>query len=142
MLVALEYTGQAPGERPTANIAPFHFGVHRTDENGDFVYDDEGFPIYDDQPGNIFPNDTKKVGVLYDYQGMVKGEKEIWKVYRNGREETSLRVEAEWDLNESGSAVKPISYAFSNTFVLPSGEYSVELYIGNHLVQRGIFTIE
>jgi tetratricopeptide (TPR) repeat protein len=142
MLVALEYTGEAPGERPTANISAFRFGVHRTDEAGSFVYDDDGLPIYDSVPDGIFASGTKKVGILYDYQGVARGQKEIWKVYRNGTEDPSLRVTAEWDLEESGSAVKPISYAFSEAFVLSSGEYTIELYLDNYLVQRGTFIIE
>lgn len=141
MLVSLEYTGQVPGERPTANISTFRFSTHRQDENGDFVYDDNNLPIYDPVENATFPSGTKKVGMLYDYQGMVPGQKEIWKVYRNGIENPSLRVVAEWGLGEQGTAVKPISYTYSTVFNFASGEYTVELYIDNHLVQRGSFIV-
>jgi hypothetical protein len=139
--VALEYTGGPPGERPTANISTFQYGQQRVDKDGNYVYDDKDLPIYDDVPKGEFPHGIKKVGILYDYQGMIKGQKEIWKVYRNGIEDPSLRVEAEWDLEDAGTGVKALSYAYSRAFVLSGGEYTVELYIDNYLVQRGTFTI-
>jgi hypothetical protein len=140
-LLALEYTGQLPGDRPTVNVSAFHYGMHRKDEDGNFVYDDQGRSIYDDVDDGVFPEGTQEVGILYDFQGLNDGQKEIWKVYRNGIEDPSLRVVAEWEIGESGAAVKPISYAFSRAFVLASGEYTVELYIDYHLVQRGTFVI-
>jgi tetratricopeptide (TPR) repeat protein len=142
MSVALEYTGMVPGERPTANISAFRFSTHRKDADGNFVYDDQDRPIYDPVENGTFPNGTKKVGILYDYQGMVSGKKEIWKVYRNGREDPSLRVVSEWSLNEQGTAVKPISYTYSTVFHFSSGEYTVELYIDNYMVQSGTFIVE
>ncbi len=143
MLVSLEYTNQVPGERPTANITAFQFATHSKDKDGNFLYDDQDRAIYDDPlPDATFPSGTKKVGILFNYQGMVKGEKEIWKVYRNGREDPSLRVVSDWQLGEAGSAVLPISYTYSTVFSFSSGEYTVELYIDNYLVQSGTFIVE
>ncbi len=141
-LVALEYTGKVSGERPNANISAFRFVTHRQDENGDYQYDNEGFAIYDPVENATFANGIKKIGVEFDYQGIQKGQKEIWKVYRNGSEDPSLRVEAEWALDETGTGVKAISFAYSSVFVLASGEYTIELYIDNYLVQRGTCIIE
>jgi hypothetical protein len=47
-----------------------------------------------------------------------------------------------WSLQESGSAARPISYAYSDLFVFASGEYTVELYIDSRLIQRGTFIVE
>jgi tetratricopeptide (TPR) repeat protein len=141
-LVALEYTGTLPGERPNPNVSAFRFVTHRQDENGEYQYDDEGFSIYDPVENATFANGIKKIGIEFDYQGITRGQKEIWKVYRNGSEDPSLRVEGDWELEDSGTGVKPISFAYSSVFVLSSGEYTVELYIDNYLVQRGTCVIE
>ena len=141
-LTSLDYTGEVPGEPPTAQASAFGFGVARVDPNGNPVLDDDGFQVYDKKPDAVFGADTDEVDVLFDYDGMVEGQKENWKIYLDGTEETSLRVDTTWELGESGGAVLPISYAFSSTFVLRSGEYTAELYIDHHLVQRGTFTVE
>lgn len=141
-LTSLDYTGEVPGDQPTARASAFRFGVARVDANGNPVLDEDGFQLYDDNPDAVFDAGTDEVNVLFDYDGMVDGQKENWKIYRDGTEETSLRVDTTWNLGESGYAALPISYAFSSTFVLRSGEYSAELYIDHHLVQRGTFTVE
>jgi tetratricopeptide (TPR) repeat protein len=141
-LIALEYTGSPPGAEATAEASPFQFGLARLDANGDPVYDDEGFQVYDPEPDATFPFDTKEVNVLFDYEGMVDGQAQNWKIYIDGDEETALRIDTDWGLGESGGAVLPISYEFSSTFLLRSGEYTVELYIDNRLIQRGTFTIK
>ncbi len=141
-LIALEYTGEPPGAAAGTEVAPFRFGLARTDANGDLVYDDDGFQVYDPDPDSTFPSDTDEVNVLFDYEDAVDGQKEDWKIYLDGAEEEALRIHSDWKLGEAGSAVLPISYAFSSTFVLRSGEYTVELYLDHHLVRRGTFTIE
>jgi tetratricopeptide (TPR) repeat protein len=141
-LVALEYTKDLPGERPNPNVSAFRFVSHRQDENDNYQYDSEGFAIYDPVEDGRFANGVKKISIEFDYQEIKKGQKETWKIYRNGVEDPSLRVTAEWGLNDSGIAVKDISYAYSSVFVLRSGEYTIELYIDNYLVQRGTCMIE
>ncbi len=141
-LVALEYTGEPPGAPTTAETAPFQFGVARTDANGDPVVDRHGLPFFDPDPDATFPSGTDEVNVLFDYEDTVDGQKEAWKIYIDGEEEPALRIHADWSLGATGSAVLPISYTFSNAFVLQSGEYSVELYLDHRLVRRGGFTIE
>lgn len=141
-LIALEYTGEPPGEAVEAAVEPFSFGLASTDANGDPVYDQDGFQVYEPDPDATFPSWTDEVNVLFDYAGAADGEKEDWKIYIDGVEEPALRIRSEWTLGEAGSAVLPISYAFSSTFALPSGEYNVELYLDHHFVRRGTFTIK
>jgi hypothetical protein len=46
-------------------------------------------------------------------------------------------------LGQAGEeAYIPLSYAYSNVYILSSGEYLVELYLDSHLAQRGYFIIE
>ncbi len=141
-LTSLDYTGEVPTAEPTAQASAFRFGVARMDANGFPVLDEDGYQVYDEKEGAVFGTSTDEVNVLFDYDGMVDGQKENWKIYLDGTEETSLRVDSTWELGESGGAALPISYAFSSTFALRSGEYSAELYIDNHLIQRGTFTIK
>ncbi|HLF26593.1 MAG TPA: tetratricopeptide repeat protein [Anaerolineae bacterium] len=134
LTVALEFTGQPPKGVVTAKISPFEFAREVEDDEGNFVQ----YDIAD-----AFHYRTKKVQVLFDYEGMVVGQPVLYKVYHNGSEYTSLRLTEEWleELGESGAAQKPLSYAYSRLFILPAGHYDVEMYVAAHLVQRGSFTI-
>ena len=130
---ALEFSGTAPRPNVTFSATPFQFAQQELDENGKFVRYNTA---------TTFPSGINEMFVLFDYSGAVAGQSEIWKVYRNGYEDPTLRVIGTWKLQESGGAAKSISYAYSNLFVFASGEYTVELYIDNHLVQRGTFIVE
>lgn len=130
---ALEFSGSAPNPNVTFTATPFQFAQEEVDENGKFVR----YNI-----ATTFPYGINQMVVLFDYSGAIPGQSEIWKVYRNGYEDPTLRVIGTWRLQESGSAAKPISYAYSNLFIFATGEYTVELYIDNHLVQRGTFIVE
>ncbi len=130
---ALEFSGTAPNPNVTFSATPFQFAQEELDENGKFVRYNTA---------TTFPSGINEMVVLFDYSGAVAGQSEIWKVYRNGYEDPTLRVIGAWKLQESGGAAKTISYAYSNLFVFASGEYTVELYIDNHLVQRGTFIVE
>lgn len=130
---ALEFSGTAPRPNVSFTATPFQFAQEEVDENGNFVR----YNI-----AQTFPFGINAVVVLFDYSGAITGQSEIWKVYRDGYEDPTLRVVGAWGLGESGSAAKAISYAYSNLFVFAPGEYTVELYIDYHLVQRGTFIVE
>ena len=130
---ALEFTGAAPNPNVAFTATPFQFAQEEYDSDGNFVQ----YNI-----ATTFPSGINSMVILFDYSGAIPGQSEIWKVYRNGYEDPTLRVIGNWPLEESGSASKPISYAYSNLFVFASGEYTVELYIDNPLVQRGTFLVE
>jgi tetratricopeptide (TPR) repeat protein len=132
-LVALEYNSTPPAGPTSANVSDFQFAQE--------VYDDAGnFDRYD--IASSFPYGTNEMVILFDYAGFQPGQKEIWKVYVNGEEDTALRVVDNWALEDSGSAAKAISYAFSNVFIFSPGEYTVELFIDNELLKRGTFFVE
>jgi len=133
LAVALEYTGQPPAGSVTAQVTPFEFGQAQYDDQGNFV---------DYTTAESFPYGADEVIVLFDYEGMQDGQETIWKVYRDGQEDPSLRVVEQWSLGQAGGAQKPISFAYSNVFFFTPGEYAVELYVDSHLVQSGSFTIE
>jgi hypothetical protein len=131
--VALEYTGKPPSGALAAQISAFDFGTP--------VFDDQG-EVVDYEPAESFPAGTNEVAVLFDYENMQDGQEVVFKVLIDGEEDPSWRLVAPWDLGASGSAFKPLSLAYSDSFVLASGFYEVELYIDGHLAQRGFFVVE
>jgi tetratricopeptide (TPR) repeat protein len=130
---ALEFTGNAPPQTPRAMATAFQFGHEELDKDGNFVRYNTA---------TSFPYGMDEVLVLFDYSSVKKGAPEVWKVYRDGVEDPTLRVVGSWKLEEAGSAAKPISYAYSSLFIFTPGHYTVELYIDSHLVGRGNFTVE
>jgi len=131
--VALEFTGQAPPQTARGTATAFEFGTEELDDQGNFVQYNTA---------RSFAFGLNEIQVLFDYSGLTKGALEVWKVYRDGFEDPTLRVTGNWKLEESGSAAKPISYAYSSLFVFTPGEYTVEFYLDSHLIGRGTFTVE
>ncbi len=131
--VGLEFTGPPPVGELTAVVSPFTFATPIVDDAGNVV---------DYEPAESFPYGTDSVSILYDYQGMTDGQEVVFKVYIDGEEDPSWRFVEPWSLGESGSAEKPLSYAYSNTQVLSSGEYVIEVYVDSHLAQTGTFVVE
>jgi len=131
---ALEYTDQLPGPETNTQVEPFVFGyVAGTDEQG-FI---TGFePINDD----IIPYGEDSFSVQFTYSGQVPKQM-IWKVYVNGVEDQSLRVIATDDLGSGSTWFRTFGYEFTNVFILSEGEYTVELFVDNKLVQRGTFHV-
>lgn len=130
---ALEFTGTAPVPGVAFTAAPFEFAQEVYDSSGKFLRYETAV---------TFPSGIDSMVILFDYGNAIPGQSEIWKVYRNGYEDPTLRVVGTWKLGESGRGAKSISYAYSDLFIFASGEYTVELYIDSHLVQRGTFIVE
>jgi sigma54-dependent transcription regulator len=72
---------------------------------------------------------------------MPEGKDILFKLYINGEEDPSWRILQPWDLGVDGNAEIPVSYAYSDTFVFDAGQYVIEMYVDNHLAQRGWFFI-
>ena len=130
---ALEFTGAAPNPNVTFTSSAFQFAQEEYDSNGDFVR----YNI-----AASFPSGANSMVILFDYSGATPGQSEIWKVYRNGYEDPTLRTIGSWGLLESGAGAKAITYAYSDLFIFASGEYTVELYIDSRLIQRVTFVVE
>jgi tetratricopeptide (TPR) repeat protein len=133
LAVALEYTGKPPAGPVAAKVSPFQFSAAVKDNQGQ-----PGDPVIADS----FPNGTDEVLVNFDYEGLQDGQDVLFKVYIDGEEDPSWRLIAPWDLGAAGTAVKPLSLAYSDVFVLDPGQYTVELYVNTQLVQQGSFVVE
>ncbi len=94
---ALEFTGAAPNPNVTFTTGAFQFAQEEYDQDGNFVQYNIAYR---------FPSGTNSMVILFDYSGAVPGQSEIWKVYRNGYEDPTLRVIGTWALQESGKGSK------------------------------------
>ncbi|MBI3761435.1 MAG: hypothetical protein HY260_06170 [Chloroflexi bacterium] len=133
LAVALEYSGKPPAGELAATISPFAFAEPVSDDQGNVV---------DYNQAESFAYGIDDVSVLFDYSGMQDGQDVVFKVYVDDQEDPSWRIAEPWSLGASGSAEKPISFAYSNVHVLRPGEYAVEMYVASHLAQRGKFVVE
>lgn len=130
--VSLELDGTPPPPRGPMNASTFSFVQEVLDEAGNFV---------DYEEASVNQYGINEIGILFDFSGFQVGQQEVWKVYYNGFEDTTLRVVDTWEVGESGQAIKFISFAHSNVFILSPGEYTVELYIDAQLLQSGTFWV-
>jgi hypothetical protein len=74
---------------------------------------------------------------MFDYSGLADGTEVIWKVYRDGYEDHSLRWQETWHAGREGHAVKPLDFVFA-----APGNYRVEMYYDGRLQNTGTFRIE
>ena len=133
--VALEYTGQLSPAQEVMTVTPFIFGtITETDEEG-FV------TKFEAAPNASFPADTSVVDIEFSYAGPVPTRQVLWKVYYNGVEDPSFRTTWDPDLSGSDTWYNTVGFGYTDTFVLSSGEFLVELYVDYRLVQSGTFYV-
>ena len=132
--VSLEYAGHLPAATVTMSVPYFSFGHD--------LYDQTTGELIDFEEYTSFPSDTSEVTVYFEYDGLPQ-EHLLWKVYQDGYEFISMRTE--WDIatiQDNPSWYKYLGYGYTNVFVMPAGEYIVELYADYHLVATDTFYIE
>ena len=133
--VSLEYTGQLPGNQDAMQVEPFVFGqITGTDEQG-FI---TGF---EPAANNVIPFGEDSFTVEFTYSG-TPPKQMLWKVYVNGYEDQSLRIVSSEDISDGATWYKTFGYSYTNIFILTAGEYTVELYADNVLVQSGTFFVQ
>jgi len=91
--------------------------------------DRRGNPV---KPGTTFPTALPELHVFSDYEGMEDGLpfREVWYI----NDEPVLDTDVEWEWGEEGAFH---DYVYSSQGVLPDGEYKIELYVENQLLQEG-----
>ena len=133
--VALEYTGQLPNTQSEIQVEPFVFGqITGTDAQGFII----GF---EPASNNIIPYGEDSFTLEFTYSG-TPPKQMLWKVYVNGYEDQSLRIVSTDDISDGATWYKTFGYSYTNIFILSPGEYTVELYADNILVQRGTFYVQ
>jgi tetratricopeptide (TPR) repeat protein len=133
LTVGLEYQGTAPSGSLSATISNFTFGVP--------VYADDGTVSL--EVGEAFISGVSEMSLLFDYDGLRDGQMIVIKVYIDGDEDPSWRIVRDWDGGTSGSEYEiPLAIAYSDTFILSSATYTVEMYVDGLLAGSGEFVIE
>lgn len=133
--VSLEYTGQLPGAAGSIRVEPFIVGqITGTDDQGLIT----GF---EPAPNGVIPFGEETFTIEFTYSGDAP-KAMLWKVYINGYEDQSLRIVDATDISAGNTWYKTFGYNFTNVFILGSGEYTVELYADNILVQTGTFRVQ
>ena len=132
--VSLEYTGKLPSSPSSMQVEPFIIGqVTAEDEEGLIT----GF---EPAPNSVIPFGEDSFTVEFTYSGTPPSVM-VWKVYKNGYEDQSLRIYSQEDLSAGRTWYKTFGYEYTNIFILAEGEYIVELFADNNLVQSATFTV-
>ncbi len=132
LAVSLEFYGRPPGAPLTATIENLEFGEPQYDADENVT----GHNISDE-----FEYGVTEMDALFNYTGMKDGQELLVKVYIDGTEDASWRKLITWDGGEAGSYVIPLAIAYSDTFVLASNYYFVEIYIDGQVAAEGGFSV-
>ncbi len=124
LAVGLEYGGAPPAGSPSTGIGELRFAAAGAEEEAE-----------------SFPDETPNVALRFDYQGLKDGQLVVIKVYLEGEEDPAWRFAGPWDQGAAGTAERLLAPAQGASFVMPSGEYHVEVYVDGHLAQRGSFEV-
>ncbi len=133
LTVGLEFLGAPPTGTLEAQITDLSFGEP--------IYGDDGSVDY--EIGNEFESGISEVSMLFDYAGMRDGQEIVIKVFIDDKEDPSWRIVAPWDAGADGEGYEiPLAISYSDTFVLSTASYSVEMYVDGLLAAEGDFFIE
>jgi len=133
LTVALEFTNKPPAGTVSGTISPLQISEP--------VYDDQGEMVSDAEPATEFSFGITEVALQFDYEGMQNGQEYLVKLYFDGVEDPSWRILGVWDYGASGSQTILLSYEYSDYFTFGPGQYQVELYIDQHLMQSATFSV-
>ncbi|MCS6870290.1 MAG: tetratricopeptide repeat protein [Anaerolineae bacterium] len=124
LAVSLEYYGTPPAAAPTAR-----FGTLQ-------VTDSEGVER------QSFSADTATVWLEMTFSGARDGSDLVIKFFRNGVEESSLRIFKSWEHGIQGSARIEIAASEGSNVAFEVGDYVVELYLDGQFMASGRFRVE
>ena len=134
-VVALEYTGELPIATNVMSTSEFTIGqVTGTDEDG-FITD------FEPAENSIIPFGEDSFSVRFTYSGPAP-KRIVWKIYVNGLEDQSLRSVSDEDISGGDTWYRTFGYNYTNVFILSQGEYVLELFADNRLINRAFFTVQ
>ena len=138
--VSLEYTGEPPKEKLTAEVSDLTFGLPLYDDEGELKSEIETYP------DDVFPWGTGEVVVQFVHGKVTDGQDLVLRVFLNGDELPSWRMLEKWTYGDGDGETdhwyKVLAPGYSETTELDPGEYLVEFFFNGHLVLRDGFTIE
>ena len=128
--VSLEETGKLPATTPpTAKVTNMTVGGTSDRLNPRYPRSRE------------LPGDTVGIEVQFNYEGIQRGQKIVWRVFHNGQQDRLLASYRVWDREPRGSSSFIMTYAYSSVYHFSSGYYVVELFVDHQLVGRTSFTV-
>jgi hypothetical protein len=77
----------------------------------------------------------------FDYDGMLRGQKVLWRVFRNGEQDRLLGRHRDWDLDTRGLGSFTMSYEHTSLHSFSPGYYVVELFVDQQLLGRVSFIV-
>ncbi len=131
-LTALEFQGTTRVDPTGAHFEPVQFAYYMVDPR-----QTDRFLNYAEK--DVFPYSVNvpDIDALSSYTGMNSDRFVVWKVFRDGYEELGLRWADKWNLPDEGPVVKKVN----SWYVLPPGQYDLEIYVDGELVSDGSFEI-
>lgn len=132
---ALEYDSRLPTGETNAQVGTFVFGHVTGKDNEGYITD------FEPDTDNTMSYGEVSFDVQFTYSGPAT-EQYIWKVFIDGYEYLPLRRVVNQDLSEGSTWYTHFGFDYTNVFYLAPGEYLLELYIDNQLVQSGVLYIK
>ena len=133
LVVALEYTNEPPVGTVSARVGALQFAVP--------LYDSAGEIVGHTDPVTEFEAGVTRIWVQFDFEGFTDGQQYLVKLYVDGEEDPSWRVQGTWDSGTAGSMGILLENDYGDVFAFDPGYYEMEFYVDHHLVQRGSFTV-
>lgn len=127
--LALDSTGKPPQGELTAKVEVTGF------------QDTSGKNPRDPGEGEVFAGSPAQITMEFDYQGIKKGQKVLYRTFLDGEELESWRWEETWAQNGSGSWDTTLYPEYSESFRFEPGAYSVEIFVDYHLAAYGDFRV-
>ena len=127
--LALEKTGKPPQGKLTAKLEV------------DGFQDTSGKTPKDPDDNGVFSGTPAQITMNFDFEGMKKGQKVVYRIFKDGEELESWRWEETWTEAGQGSWEEPLYPEYSESFRFEPGEYYVEVFVDYHLATYGNFSV-
>lgn len=128
--LALESTGKPPQGQLTAKIEITGFR------------DTSGKEPKEPGEGDVFKGAPAQISMDFEYSGIKKGQKVLYRTFKDGEELDSWRWEESWTEEGKGEWDEPLYPEYSESFRFEPGEYSVEIFVDYQLAGYGTFKVE
>ena len=128
--LSLDSTGKPPQGKLTAKVEVTGF------------QDTSGKTPKDPGEGDVFKGSPAQITLNFDFEGMKKGQKVVYRTFKDGEELESWRWEETWTAEGAGSWEEPLYPEYSESFRFEPGEYYVEVFVDYHLAGYGNFQVE
>ena len=128
--LALDSTGKPPAGKLTATVEVTGF------------QDTSGKTPKDPGEGDVFKGSPSQITLDFDFKGMKKGQKVVYRTFQDGEELESWRWEETWAEDGDGEWEEPLYPEYSESFRFEPGDYYVEIFVDYHLAAYGNFKVE